>query len=77
MSLSAEAERRKERLLALKKRKRGQADTDDALLAVTEDNGTTEDVSTELAKPYCSYEFSDLDSPCQAETTMRLHERQS
>jgi len=53
MSLSAEAEKRKERLLALKKRKRGQTD-DEKSITENDDTPVTKD-STELTKPYIPY----------------------
>jgi coiled-coil domain-containing protein 12 len=46
MSLSAEAEKRKQRLLALKKRKRGQSDD------LEDTQETPETLSTDLSKPY-------------------------
>ena len=79
MSLSAEAEKRKERLLALKKRKRGQA----------EDTETLEDTSTppsngslnpqpDSSKPYLNkLPFLIIVSHYQAETTMQRHVQQN
>src|ERR1700737_2788135 len=53
MSLSAEAQKRKQRFLALKKRKRGQTDDLDELQETRElSNDAAEPTSTEPSKPY-------------------------
>ena len=52
MSLSAEAEKRKERLLALKKRKRGVTDDEQPETpTIVSDDGTVAETTTEVAKP--------------------------
>lgn len=55
MSLSAEAEKRKERLLALKKRKRGQVDDveEQTQESISADNDDSEP-QTKLSKPYAA-----------------------
>jgi hypothetical protein len=63
MSLSAEAEKRKERLLALKKRKRGQEDSQSEPVELTDKlslEPPSDQRSFELSKPYLQSSILDL-----------------